>query len=457
MGDTHGLTRGLMQDLLTGKIGRRDFIVRALALGVSLSGVEAILQACGGGGGGAPGAVTVTWSTWGNPGELDRFTKFTNDFNSKHTNVQAQLIPIPSASDYPTKILTELTSHTAPDVFYAGAADVARFRKDNQIMELTSLLSGPNSQSKPEDFIAGLYGAAKTPDGKIFGVPVDCNPLVLWVNKTVLQNAGVTTLPNDLYAQGQWNWNAFQSMIQKVHNKGQYGYILDDWDSVWYSWVTANAGTVYENNGNGKFVANTDPKAVEAFKFLSDNVKAKNIIFAGTLPKGQGTDLSFMAKQAAFVCAGRWYLPEFKQIKSSLAYDVVPFPTNTGKPIEPADVALAYMVMNAATKHQNEAFEFLTSFVSPAGQTFRLSGGGNAVPSIKGPDQVVLEGNDPAHAQIFLDARNIGYADPASETRVAGLNTDIQNKIDAIWFKNADVQTTLNQVATLVNARITPS
>ena len=42
MSDMHDLK----QDLLTGKIGRRDFIARALMLGVSLSGIEAILQSC---------------------------------------------------------------------------------------------------------------------------------------------------------------------------------------------------------------------------------------------------------------------------------------------------------------------------------------------------------------------------------------------------------------------------
>jgi multiple sugar transport system substrate-binding protein len=447
-------THDLMQDLQRGKIGRREFIARALALGVSLSGIEAILQSCGGGGGN-PGATSVTWSTWGNPGELDRFQKFTTDFNTKHSNINVQLIPIPSSSDYSAKILTELTSGTAPDVFYSGDQDVARFIKNKTVIELTSLLSGSNSQSKPDDFYPGLFGAAKTTDGKIYGVPVDCNPLILWVNKSVLQAAGVTTMPNDLYAQGQWNRAAFQSMIQQVHSKGQYGYILDDWTLVWYSWVGANGGTVYDNNGNGKFVANQDPKTVETFKWLSDNVQAKTIIFAGTLPKGQGTDLSFMAKQAAFVAAGRWYLPEFKQVGSSLQYDVVPFPTNTGKKIEPAIVAEAYMVMNAASKHQSQAFEFLTNFVSPAGQTFRLSGGGNAVPSVKGPDQVVLQGNDPAHAQVFLDARNIGVAAPPSESRTSGLAADIQTATDAIFFKGADVQATLNKVATMVNSRIT--
>ena len=263
-------------------------------------------------------------------------------------------------------------------------------------------------------------------------------------------------MPADLYTQGQWNRDAFQSMIAQVHSKGQYGYILDDSTFVWYAWVTTNGGTVYANNGNGKFVANQDPKSVEAFKWLEDNVRAKNIIFGGTLPKGQGTDLSFMAKQVAFVDAGRWYLPEFKQL-SGLAYDVVPFPPNTGKKIEPAGVPLAYMVISTQTKHVDAAFTFLTNFVSVAGQTFRLSGGGNAVPSIKGPDQVVTQGNNPPHAQAFLDARNIGYAIFPSESRAAGLNTDLQTVIDAIWFKGADVQTTLNKAAQLANSRITPS
>src|SRR5437899_2621637 len=139
-------THDVAQDLLRGKIGRREFVARALALGVSLSGVEAILQSCGGGGGGAPGVTTVTWSSWGNPGELDRFNKFTADFNSKHADVKAQFIPFADNPSFSAKILTELTSHTAPDLFYAGDQDIAGYIKDNRALELTSLLNGPKSQ-----------------------------------------------------------------------------------------------------------------------------------------------------------------------------------------------------------------------------------------------------------------------------------------------------------------------
>ncbi len=40
-------TDKLVQELTEGRIGRRDFIRRALVLGISLSGIESLLAACG--------------------------------------------------------------------------------------------------------------------------------------------------------------------------------------------------------------------------------------------------------------------------------------------------------------------------------------------------------------------------------------------------------------------------
>ncbi len=72
------------------------------------------------------------------------------------------------------------------------------------------------------------------------------------------------------------------------------------------------------------------------------------------------------------------------------------------KKIEPAAVSTAYMVLNKNTKYPNEAYQFLSEFVSKEGQIFRLQGGGNAVPSVANADQVVLEGNLPQHAKYFF-------------------------------------------------------
>ncbi len=259
-------------------------------------------------------------------------------------------------------------------------------------------------------------------------------------------------MPADLFEQGKWTRDAFQSMLEKIHASNKYGYILDDSSTNFWNWVTVNGGTVYDNNGYGNFVAHEDPKALDAFNWLVTNSRNKLITFAGNLPKGQGDDLAFLGNQVGFIACGRWFLPEFKTAKG-LQYDAVPFPSSTGK-LAPAVVALAYIVMNKRTKDPTGAFDFLTNYVSVDGENFRLQGGGNAVPSIKGPDHVVTDGNDPAHAHYLLDARNVGYALFPAEMGTSGLSTDIKTALDPMWLQGQDVKKSLAAVAAMANPRI---
>ncbi|MFL5587302.1 MAG: ABC transporter substrate-binding protein [Ktedonobacteraceae bacterium] len=444
-------TQDLMQDLQRGKISRREFMVRALVLGVSLSGVEAILQSCGGGGAGS--GSSIKWSNWANTGEIQRFKAFTSNYNKTHsTNVQYTFVPSANGN-YFTKILTELNGGNAPDVFYVGDGDIGKLVTNQTVARLDPLLSGSKAKEQASDFSPGLWGAAKTKTGKIFGVPVDCNPLVLWYNEKVLQNAGITTMPAAIYEQGQWTRDAFQQMIEKIKANGKYGYVLDAWPLVWWSWVTTNGGKVYDNNGYGNFIVHEDPKALDAFTWLANQVRAKTMVYAGSLPKGQGNDLALISGQTGFISVGRWDLPEFKT--AGIKYDLVPFPSPSGK-IAPAGIPLAYMVINKKTKLMDQAFDFMTNFVSPEGQVFRLSGGGNAVPSIQSAAtaKVVTEGNDPQHAQYLLDARNVGYGLFPAEGFAAGLSTDIQTSLDPVFLQGKDVKTALAGVATMAAPRI---
>ncbi|UVI33005.1 ABC transporter substrate-binding protein [Paenibacillus spongiae] len=422
------------------------------------------LQACGSNGGGNGGGnneassggesgskgekVKIKWATWGNPGELTRFQEFTKDFNAKHPDIEAELIPIPG--EYEQKILTQLSGGTAPDVFYAGDATIVKLIENGSIEELTPLMDGGGSAIKKDDFFEGLWGAAQR-DGKIFGVMVDCNPMVLWYNKKVLKDAGITEMPAELQMKGEWTWEAFQMITDKIKASGKYGYVLDNGWASTHSWVSSNGGKVYDENG--KYVAYTDQKAMETFRFLYDNVQKKNFTFSGTLPKGQGGDAMFMSNQVGFVGAGRWYLPLFKK-NESLEFDVVSWPTNTGKKIEPAGIPTAYMVLNKASKQKQAAYTFLSEFVSKEGQTYRLQGGGNAVPSIAGVDEVVKEGNLPEHAQLFLDAREVGFALTAFEAGVPGLSKEIDSNFEKLWLKNEDLDKTIKDIQEIANKKI---
>ncbi|HEX5499879.1 MAG TPA: sugar ABC transporter substrate-binding protein [Thermomicrobiales bacterium] len=395
--------------------------------------------------------VSIVWSTWGTPEELKRVQQFDDEFMKRHPNIELKLVPIPSYDEYHPKIMTQLGAGQGPDVFYVGDDNIGKFVESGALLDLTDLVNGPDSKTRPEEFFPGLWGAAKTTDDRIFGVTNDCNPQVLWFNKPTLAAAGITDDPIALRDAGKWTWDAWSAMLDKLKAAGKHGAILENWFADTYSLIAANGGKVYDD---GKFVATEDPKSVAALKFIADGVKNKVIENSDFLPEGQGEDALFISGLAGFGSAGRWFLPTLKDALPAGDYDIVTWPTTTGKPIEPTGVATSFMVINKNGKHQPEAFQFLTEFASKDGQLFRLQGGGNAVPSIQGVDQVVSEDNLPPHSKSFLQARDTGFVWPAEETRVAGLPQDIIKGLEPLWLGQGDFDATINALGEMVNKRL---
>lgn len=423
-------------------LSRRSFVAG------SLGALGALGTATGCESGSGSGDAT-TWSVWGNPGEVQRLQEFTDDFNERHSNAQAELRSVPT-DGYESKLLTQLSGGTAPDVFYAGDALMARMIDNGSIVELDKRLASAKSRSDPDDFFAALWGVARSEKVQTWGVPVDCNPICIWYNKQVLNEAGVTDDPAELFEAGQWNRDAFQTMAEQARGNGNPAAALgDNWASV-YSWMTANGGQIY---ADGQFVAHEDEKSVDAFVWMSEMLKSKVFIYAGGLPEGQGQESLFMSNKLAFsISVGRWVLPIFRENKQ-LDTDIVPYPSHDGK-LASTPVAVAYLVINSKAKDVDRAFTFLTEFVSKKGQVFRLQGQGNAVPSIRGADEVVLEGDKPAHAQYFLDLRENGYVPPKEEARTSGLGVEIAKRFGEIFTRGGDPKTGLEQIGKLANDAI---
>lgn len=111
------------------------------------------------------------------------------------------------------------------------------------------------------------------------------------------------------------------------------------------------------------------------------------------------------------------------------------------------------MVQNVKAANADATFKFLTDFVSKDGQTFRLQGGGNAIPSVKGADDVVSEGNLPANWKALIDARGVGYAIWPGMANYAGLPQDIEKTLDEALLKNTPMDATVKKLAELVKAK----
>ncbi|MFQ4149840.1 sugar ABC transporter substrate-binding protein [Arthrobacter sp. LAPM80] len=425
-------------------LSRRNFVAGALGVGTLLA-----VTACGGAAGGNASSK-ITWSTWGTPEEGQRFKKFNTQFKTDNPSIEATLQMVPSYSDYHSKLLTQLTSGTAPDVFYVGDDHIGKFVSAGVLMDLTPVVSGAETNVKMDDFNPALFGAGKTDKG-LFALPNDCNPDVFWFDKKALAAAGITENPAELAAAGTWSIDTFLAMCTKLAAKGMTGAMFWNYWSTHWSWVAAHGGQVFD--AAGTFVLPQDPKSVAAIQSLADAFTSKSFTVADTLPDGSGADSLFVSHKAGFYVQGRYGIATAEQSGSKDDYDIAPWPTVSGKP-GPSGVAASYLVINAKTKAPDAAKSFVGDFLSAKGQTLRLAEGGNAVPSVKGADSVVLDGNYPAHAKSFLEMTDTGFEDFSQEARVPGLSSDVSTAMLTMYQGKASAPDTIAAVAKLMQKAV---
>lgn len=86
---------------------------------------------------------------------------------------------------------------------------------------------------------------------------------------------------------------------------------------------------------------------------------------------------------------------------------MAPYPSEDGKTVMPVNVAVAAMSVQTGAKDKDASLMFLGRYVNADGQKFRLSGGGNAVPSVKGLDDIVLEDNLPPNGKFFNEVARL--------------------------------------------------
>jgi multiple sugar transport system substrate-binding protein len=407
---------------------RRSVLKAGLFAGLGLAAGPSLAACAGASAGGGSAGGAVKWAGWDGPPSSDRFVQLSEKLTTK---LGAQVTYQQVVGDYLAKLLSQLSAGAAPDAFYVGDIYMAKLIETKQLLDLTPYLDSGNAAVKLDDFHKGLYQWCRPADGSpgLFGLPTDCNPTVFWFNKDLLAAAGVTTDPVAHFEAGTWTQDALTDMLDKIRATGKKGLLVGGGWYDWFGWVSTFGGTLFDESG--KAVFDDDAKSQEALAWFFEQLKSGNISYTGSLPQGQSGDTLFYAGQATTYTSGRVVLPNLKKLK--FGYDMAPFPSLSGKDIMPVPVNTAAMSVNVNSKNQAKALEFLGNFVNAEGQKFRLSGGGNAVPSIQGLDEIVTEDNLPAHGKLFNDIAAKGYAVPRAIASNPKVITELPKMVDEMF------------------------
>jgi multiple sugar transport system substrate-binding protein len=381
-----------------------------------------------------PDKITITWGYWGDPWEVEINKRVIEVFEADNPNIRIEAFHRPY-DQYFKELRPKLDSgEPVPDVFFWSEApiDVPK----GYFMDLTPLIEGEGYAL--DDFFEGLLVHFNIPKKGIYGLPRDSDTKVIFYNKRLFNQAGLS------YPKSDWTWDDLRNnaLALKKANVAPYSFAFEP-NSWWMIWMWQNGVQLFDDK---LFPSKTDlgnPAAAEAVQFFADLTNVDQV----TPPYEQMLDSAniaalFKEGKLAMAFGNHALVPAFAEVKD-LEWDVVGLPQKVRR----ANVAAgAGYVISAKTTQPEAAWTFLKFLSGFKGQAI-FAESGVAVPAriSVAKSEVFMEQKPDHNAQVFLDEANIGEPTPA----FPGSNDIIElvnNALTPVWQGQQDAASAINQI-----------
>ena len=252
---------------------------------------------------------TVVWWDFLGGGDGVRMKQLISEFNEANAGeVKIDATTLEWGVPFYTKVQTSVAVGEAPDLMTYHASRIPLAVKQGVLDEITAA-DWEAMGFTADDFADQIWDAVTGPNGKIYGVPLDTHPIVLYYNKDVLGAAG--QLNDDGTPKGMGSGAEFTEMLQAVADSGSVKFPLAS--------VTADGNfmfrTIYSLMGqqdgelltDGEFLAgdNAD-KLSNALGVLQDWTNAG---LQSTYTDYPATVALFTSGEAAMMINGVWEVP----------------------------------------------------------------------------------------------------------------------------------------------------
>lgn len=216
-------TNALVEGLMEGRISRRQFVTRAVALGFSVSTIGSILAACGGTGGPAPsGGNTGNAPAAGQPttppgepttpppptpvvasiGKGGEEIVFWHGLGGADGATMAEMLKTYSSQNpvrvrsetydwgvFYQKVPTAIVGRTPPDMIVTHGDRIAQFKEQNLIRRADELFFDTGDLPK-EDYRPEIFEFAQW-EGQTLAVPFDQHGWGMYINTELFEKAGL--------------------------------------------------------------------------------------------------------------------------------------------------------------------------------------------------------------------------------------------------------------------------
>jgi len=397
--------------------------MKKLTLFVPLAMVAVLgLTSCSSGGGttaspnevaNADTSASITYAVWDEK-QRPALEKNIADFNKTYPKIKVTVDLTPWAQ-YWTKLQTQGSSSTLPDVFWMNGPNFQLYASNGQLEPMTSAIAAKkiDPASYPKALI-DMYSLNNVQ----YGVPKDFDTVALWYNKAILAQAGVA-VPTD-----KWTWEDFKTAAKtvsdKLHAKGIYGVAGEMNGQIGaYNTILQAGGNVI--SADGKKSGYDNPKTIDGLKFWAD------LVANGSSPTPKQlsdtpANVWFTSSKSAFFYGGSWATADLSTAKNTKDLDVVPLPRGTTQATVIHGLA---NVVSAKSKNKTAAMAFAAYLGSKEAQLTQAKTG-TVIPAFNGTQDAFVASVPHFNLQVFLDgAKDYSFPLPISK------NTAAWNQIEA--------------------------
>ncbi len=193
-------------------------------------------------------SATLNVAIMNEAGEISAFEKIEEGFNELYPNVKLKLQKI---TNYEQTIMGDVSAGIVYDLMWVSDQYVTLFAEENLIENLDPFI-------QKSGFDTSLYHDSVIKLGKLqhkgsqYFLPRDINKIVVYINKSIFEQAGVAIPDND------WTWDEFLQTCKALYEGGcnynankQFAVEVDyDWRILTHSFSSSFGGTIVDAEGN---------------------------------------------------------------------------------------------------------------------------------------------------------------------------------------------------------------
>jgi multiple sugar transport system substrate-binding protein len=366
--------------------------------------------------------VEIRWRTRPSSEKEQAAYQAINDaINEKLTDIEVIYDPSP-VQGYEDRLLTELSSGTAPDIVWVPGATFSSYASRNVFVDLAPLLEA-DPDLAPEDFFAAVIDEMQH-EGTLYGLPRDVGTMVVYYNVDMFEAAGLPT-PLELQAEGNWTWETmYASALALTNNTDNaeevtWGLTIPFWWGTYLNLVGQAGGSLF--NADRTECALNSPATTETFTFLNRIYNGDGTNPPVSPPPGSDADAGplFLNGKVGMRWDGRWVIPTLRAL-ATMDWEVIELPSGSAGQANSAFWG-AYAITRSS-KNVDAAYQVLRELVSSESQS-ALMELGTIMPSLNAENVLenFLAGTPPTNNAAYVNAME--YATPEQSPWNINMNT----------------------------------